>query len=382
MRICIVCLLVSCLSFVTVTPQVRGDEDLTVVVNPRIGTASLRNDTQQSISIDGYLFVGDDGETVTFNPGPGGWSSLTEASTPGWLEGQATTTVLSEVNLSQSLTIAGQSSVSIGLPYEVFTPGTIGEAEPSFVFTYSETGVGVLPGDVEFEVDNDVVLVVDPITGDAILQNQSIFDVNIDSYVIQSAPGVLDPGSWVTLQTSQGSGWIAAPGNSSFLSEGRLLGSSLLVANGESLPIGSPIAPALLDDESDLIFQYSTAAVDGSPAELGLVGGVLFRSLAVGLPGDFNNDGTVNLADYGVWRDNLGAATDAALNGNGDGVDGVDQDDYDLWKSRFGSVASALTAGGPLSASTSSVPEPATWLLAVAGAIAGLRCRHGRATST
>ena len=30
--------------------------------------------------------------------------------------------------------------------------------------------------------------------------------------------------------------------------------------------------------------------------------------MAAGLLGDYNNDGTVNAADYPVWRDNLGLA--------------------------------------------------------------------------
>ena len=38
-----------------------------------------------------------------------------------------------------------------------------------------------------------------------------------------------------------------------------------------------------------------------------------------GSPGDFNGDGQVNLADYAVWRDNLGAADESGINNNGDG---------------------------------------------------------------
>ena len=58
--------------------------------------------------------------------------------------------------------------------------------------------------------------------------------------------------------------------------------------------------------------------------------------VATNLPGDFNNDGDVNAADYTVWRDNFGAATEASLNGNGDGVAGVGPGDYALWKMKFG----------------------------------------------
>jgi hypothetical protein len=34
------------------------------------------------------------------------------------------------------------------------------------------------------------------------------------------------------------------------------------------------------------------------------------------IDGDANNDGVVNLADYTIWRDNLGATTAASLAAN------------------------------------------------------------------
>jgi hypothetical protein len=80
----------------------------------------------------------------------------------------------------------------------------------------------------------------------------------------------------------------------------------------------------------------------------------LSLSLFTGSPGDFNADGTVDAADYTVWRDNSGAADESALNGGGDGVGGVDQADYDLWKANFGS-----TGSGSLTVATN-VPEPAS----------------------
>ena len=80
--------------------------------------------------------------------------------------------------------------------------------------------------------------------------------------------------------------------------------------------------------------------------------------LSVGLPGDYNNDGTVDAADYTVWRDNLGAADETALNGNGDGMNGVDEADYALWKANYGT-----TLGTGSAALAQAVPEPATIVL-------------------
>jgi hypothetical protein len=55
----------------------------------------------------------------------------------------------------------------------------------------------------------------------------------------------------------------------------------------------------------------------------------------VATPGDFNIDGFVNAADYPVWRKNFNDPTEAALHGNGDGMNGVDQGDYNLWQTNF-----------------------------------------------
>ncbi|CAK9037557.1 Arylsulfatase A (ASA) (Cerebroside-sulfatase) [Cleaved into: Arylsulfatase A component B [Durusdinium trenchii] len=63
-----------------------------------------------------------------------------------------------------------------------------------------------------------------------------------------------------------------------------------------------------------------------------------------GMPGDFNDDGIVNLADYVVWRNNLGG-NDAVLHGNGTGGGTVVAADYELWKSHFGNGSS--NDGGP-----------------------------------
>lgn len=76
--------------------------------------------------------------------------------------------------------------------------------------------------------------------------------------------------------------------------------------------------------------------------------------------GDFNGDGSVDAADYSVWRDNLGAADEAVIAFNGDGANGVDAEDYNLWKSNFGQLypASASLAQSPM-------PEPGTLALLV-----------------
>lgn len=96
----------------------------------------------------------------------------------------------------------------------------------------------------------------------------------------------------------------------------------------------------------------------------------LSEELTVPLPGDYNPDGTVDAADYTVWRNALGQ-TGSGLAADGDLSGVVDRGDFIVWKTNFGATASS---GSP---SNTSLPEPsAVWLLIHATAGVGLRCRH------
>jgi T5SS/PEP-CTERM-associated repeat protein len=90
-------------------------------------------------------------------------------------------------------------------------------------------------------------------------------------------------------------------------------------------------------------------------------------SIPDGIPGDYNDDGIVNAADYTVWRDHLGSAT-ALPNDN---TPGVAADDYTRWKTNFGNTAGA---GGFAGQSSNAVPEPSILQFAVLG-LAALVCR-------
>jgi hypothetical protein len=86
------------------------------------------------------------------------------------------------------------------------------------------------------------------------------------------------------------------------------------------------------------------------------------------LPGDFNRSGTVDAADYVVWRKTLGASRPnySGADGNGNGV--IDQDDHSVWRAHFGQT---LPAGaGSLVVAAPAVPEPATAVLFGAGLVA------------
>jgi sulfatase modifying factor 1 len=108
----------------------------------------------------------------------------------------------------------------------------------------------------------------------------------------------------------------------------------------------------------------SSKSFNASPTTKNNLLGFRVASIAA-LPGDFNLNGVVDAADYTVWRDHLG--TNFYLAGNGDetgaGAGVVDGADYNLWKAHFGQVSSGL-------ASTTSIPEPASALLAALAFVA------------
>jgi hypothetical protein len=78
-----------------------------------------------------------------------------------------------------------------------------------------------------------------------------------------------------------------------------------------------------------------------------------------GLPGDFNRDGAVDMADYIVWRKLSGETGDLAADANEDNI--VDADDYALWRANFGR---SVTAAGQVKGGM--VPEPFSLTLAIA----------------
>lgn len=97
----------------------------------------------------------------------------------------------------------------------------------------------------------------------------------------------------------------------------------------------------------------------------------VLQNFSVGLtmaavPGDYNNDGVVDAADYTVWRDRLGQVFPLPNEVSGITPGTVTQEDYTAWKARFGNTpgSTAIVAGY-------AVPEPAS---AATGMLAVIAC--------
>jgi hypothetical protein len=86
-------------------------------------------------------------------------------------------------------------------------------------------------------------------------------------------------------------------------------------------------------------------------------------SSSASVPGDFDHNGVVDLADYVVWRKSQGQtgwglAADSDLNGH------VDAADYAIWRSHFGQPPGSGSVEG------AAVPEPQSLILLLAAMLA------------
>jgi hypothetical protein len=87
-----------------------------------------------------------------------------------------------------------------------------------------------------------------------------------------------------------------------------------------------------------------------------------------GLPGDYNANGTVDAADYVLWRN--GGALENEVETPGMNT----PEDYNAWRARFGNTA----GGGSQLAAAATVPEPATSGFAMLGLLIGVGIVRGR----
>ena len=211
----------------------------------------------------------------------------------------------------------------------------------------------VAPPDPQ-DVD-ELLLLVNPTTGDIQLRNQSGGDVSFEGYTLRSASGSLDPNLWHSLDDLDGpgnddGGWRESNASTEQLSE-------LLQSGDFTLPADHVLrfgeAFEATGGSRDLVFQY---LLEGQSE------GTSVRVLYASLPeqADYDGNGVVDAADYALWREQLGTeGIGLAADGDGNGI--VDSRDYEIWKSNFGAVLSSQSADG-----SQEVPEPAAGLLVLA----------------
>jgi hypothetical protein len=336
---------------------------LVLQVNRDTGELKITNPHGASIAIESYDINSPLGSLLSTYKGISGapagdtgWEKAPLNSATGLAEFKSapftSLTVTTPISLG---TNAGRGFDKFGVANDVANFGTDGE-DLEFIYNTPE---GPVRGHIQYigtKFENNLVLRVNPNSGEAFLKNDSEETLSFDGYSIRSTTGSLDSLNWDGLAGD----WAKTDIEPSALSETNLFG-SITLAPGQQAPIGDigAFATAAAQDGLSMEFILSEALGGGSgPAT-----------------GDHNLDGTVDAADYVMWR--------KTNSGN--------QAAYDDWRENFGvtgggsipegtlRVGSIVFDTGAGAGGSAPVPEPGTlWmmLVGIVGALASRRSRH------
>jgi hypothetical protein len=337
-------------------------EVLVLDVSRDTGIAKIRQPGGSTITFDGYSILSSVGSLTA-----GTWNSLADqgALGGGWTESGPGPNDISELKAVGSGSLSTGQEVSLGQVYDSLA-GTFGFLGEDLTFEYTTPDGQIRNGLVNLTGTrvNNLVLHVDPGTGEARLRNRSNTTVEIDAYQITSASGALNPTGWNSFddQNSAGGEWLELLNvNSGQVGEVNPLEATTLGPNS-SFELGSLFNTS---GARDLSLQFLLA--DGFLAS---VGAVVYEPI-VDVEGDFDGDGLVAGGDLLAWQRGFGAGPGASLaagDANGDGF--VNSVDFGIWENNFG-------GGGSAAAAAAAVPEPSTMgaLLLVGLAVGGLRRR-------
>lgn len=274
--------------------------------------------------------------------------------------------MLAELKPTGDHTVTTASPIEVGEVFNLPQPTEWKQEIEDIQFEYYLEDGSVVQAQVVYEGEkryNDLVLVVDPVDGDAILENQSPLSVSIDGYTIHSDSGSLLPndGDWLSLEDQGNSTWRESNETANDLTELQS-GDSTLLNGGHVFDLGGLFKTMASGGTEDLSFRYLF------PGDSEFTDGVVvYRDVDfTEVVGDYNSDGVVNAADYTVWRDTFGALVPPGSGADGNGNGEIDDDDYQLWRQNYGMSSSADTAASLVA----SVPEPSSVLLLVFSASA------------
>jgi hypothetical protein len=253
--------------------------------------------------------------------------------------------------------------VATVVTFEPTFDGTHGYNVQRFPGLFTDTNLGAGFGDLDADGQLEVADLSGPGGFEEVLYSQNDqFHASADV----TADGLVDNRDLFAL----GAELIAGGASAAVLSEysDSLLRRADLDENGSTNAADLALLYANVGPATWLFDLNVDGEVDADDAE------TFVTELVRTVPGDYNGDGSVDAADFTMWRDLLGQSG-GGLIADGDFDGDVDEDDYTVWKTAFGFQRGPFTAGS--AAAAVAVPEPATiTLVLMMGLALAHRSRH------
>lgn len=332
------------------------EQILVLEVNRSLNTVSISNPSGSStVELDGYTISSPSGSIQSSS-----WNSLQDnGSFGGWEEAQnSNDSRLTEIKPVGNESLATSTTVSLG---NIFNPQptAFGFTGEDYEFEYTREDGTNITGVVQYTgplpaSSNTMILQVDPVTGEAILFNDSnLFDGSLEGYDILSESGSLlfSDGNWDSLddQNAAGGDWRESNVSANRIAELKEAGDTLFTMNsGTVFNLGELFD---ISGTQDLELQFLQAG-DSEPTK----GIVIYETISV--PGDFDGDGDVDGNDL----------TDPVLGWEaryGTDLNGLD---FLAWQRNLG-------FGVELAPTIQAIPEPSTGVLCLAICVLGLSSR-------
>ncbi len=206
-----------------------------------------------------------------------------------------------------------------------------------------------------------------PLSGEVRFQNPSASAVPFIYYSITSSTnhaGTLNPTSppWRSISDyydASGNGFIDPTNNWSIiqatpieLTEGAFSGPGGSLPAFRTVSLGAAWNPGVVA-YTDLAFDIKQETQ------------TITTNIQLAVAGDYNHNGSVDQADYMVWRQSFGSATVLDADGDLNGV--VDAADFVVWRKNFGNSlppgSGSFEGGSSLELGGMGVPEPSAGLL-------------------
>lgn len=272
---------------------------------------------------------------------------------------------------SGTLQTVGDLTVDVGERLEAFSGMTI------------ETSAGI----VGLDNAGEVSLIGSQANFGAASINQATGEINAINANLTFAGGLTNNGDVNLINSTINGDLVNGPGGSASLLGSNTFNDDLVLTASSNLFIDitsdTQFDVISVDEEATLAGQLNVSLAGGLAPTLGQqftvlsAGNIIDNGLtlggsaaslfsmsidstsvvleAVGIAGDYNGDLVVDMRDYTLWRDNLGAAAGTLPNDIDGGVIGEAQ--YATWQSNFGNSFSGSLQATP-------VPEPATVAMA------------------